>query len=59
MNPRIEYRKDELNPMLDFANSELGTPYSVLPTVTGKTLNTSNVLNMLVVSWRHTSLLVS
>ncbi len=40
MNPRIEYRKVESNPMLDYANKELGTPYSVLPTVTGRTLNT-------------------
>lgn len=40
MNPRIDYRKGELNPMLVYANQELGTPYSVLPTVTGKNLNT-------------------
>lgn len=40
MNPRIDYRQGELHPMLVYANQELGTPYSVLPTVTGKTLNT-------------------
>ena len=39
-NPRIPYSKQETTRMLTLANSKLGTPYSILPTLVGKSMNT-------------------
>lgn len=40
MNPRHAYTKQELSKMLDLANQALGTPYSVIPTITGRNQST-------------------
>jgi len=40
MNPRHAYNKHDLTTMLDAANQALGTPYSVIPTMTGHNQST-------------------
>ena len=40
MSPRQPYSKSEVRKMLDKANSKLGTPYSVIPTLTGRKQST-------------------
>ena len=40
MNPKHPYSKNEINAMLDKANNELGTPYSVIPTLLGNEQHT-------------------
>ena len=40
MSPRQAYSSSEVRRMLDKANSELGTPYSVIPTLTGRKQST-------------------
>ena len=40
MNPRHAYNKHDLTTMLDAANQALGTPYSVIPTITGRNQST-------------------
>ena len=40
MNPKHPYSRKEINAMLDKANDELGTPYSVIPTLLGNELHT-------------------
>ena len=40
MNPRHAYTNQESSKMLDLANQRIGTPYSVIPTITGRNQTT-------------------
>ena len=40
MNPKHAYNKQDLTSMLDAANQAIGTPYSVIPTITGRSQST-------------------